>query len=283
MQPIFHDTLTFRGNRLGRYTVGGEPFDFRGTTANWTRNFAHYELDWGKCVTLVRVYGGVVAPIDATWLNGPYVVGRGRNSFQLNFRNGILTTYRKVDLRWELVARNLLGPSKCLEDHEAWSIRRVREYLTLQGITTPEALLELLQFGRNRRMDCWDLLKQPRSKAAKRLTRVVASTLSIDVSQKAYTDDQQQPLTDGDVRRGMVVYTPHPKYAHLSHSLRVMVASFMWWTPLPLWEGGKFATWFMGEQLDDQEAIRNIEMSAQRVDSFGAMRTGLIGGPPPIL
>jgi hypothetical protein len=55
-----------------------------------------------------------------------------------------------------------------------------------------------------------------------------------------------------------------------------MVASLMWWTPMPLWEGGSFTTWYMGEKLDDHETIRDIAISAQGVDSFGAMRVGLI-------
>jgi hypothetical protein len=235
-------------------------------------------VERGKCATLVRVDGGVVeSPVDATWLTGPYIAVSGSDSFQLNFRNGILTAYRKADARWERAASNLLGSPICLEEHETWRIRMVREYLAAQGVTTPETLLELLAFGRNRRMDCWDLLKQPGSKAAKRLSNLVATTLSIDVSQEVFMASQLQLLNDGDVRMGMTVRTPHSKYAHLPHSMRVMVASLMWWTPLPLWEGGKFTTWYMGEKLDDQEAIREIEVSAQGLVSFGAMRIGLVG------
>jgi hypothetical protein len=223
----------------------------------------------------------VESPVDATWLTGPYIAVSGSDSFQLNFRNGILTAYRKADTRWERAASNLLGSPKCLEEHETWRIRMVREYLAAQCVTTPEALLELLAFGRNRRMDYWDLLKQPGSKAAKRLSKLVSSTLSIDVSQKTFVEHQQELLVDGDVRMGMTVRTPHQKFAHLPHSMRVMVASLMWWTPLPLWEGGKFTTWYLGENLDDQEAIRDIEVSAQGVDSFGAMRIGLVGRRSP--
>lgn len=285
------DTLIFRGHRLGlfapppwRYTVGGDPFDYQHSTACWRGYVAHYKLERGQCATLVRVDGGVLEhPVDATWLTGPFIAVSGSDSFQLNFRSGNLTAYRKVDQRWERAATNLLGSSKVLEDHETWRIRTVREYLTSQGITTPEALLELLHFGKNRRMDCWDLLKQPGSKAAKRLSKLVASTLSIDVSQKTFVEHQQEALVDGDVRMGQIVYTPHQQFAHLSHSMRVMVASLMWWTPMPLWEDGRFTTWFMGEELNDQEATRDIEISAQGVDSFGAMRVGLIQRRSPIL
>lgn len=284
MTQQIQDTLTFRGRRFGvfapppwRYTVGGDPFDFQHSTACWRRYVAHYKLERGKCATLIRVDGGVVErPVDATWLTGPFIAVSGSDSFQLNFRSGNLIAYRKVDPRWERAAANLLGSSKVLEDHETWRIRTVREYLALQGVTTPEALLELLAFGRNRRMDCWDLLKQPGSKAAKRLSKLVASTLSIDVSQTTFVASQLQLLKDGDVRMGRIVRTPHSKYAHLSNSMRVMVASLMWWTPMPLWEGGRFRTWYMGEKLDNHETIRDIEISAQGVDSFGAMRVGLI-------
>ena len=284
MTQQIQDTLTFRGRRLGvfapppwQYTVGGKSFDLQNSTACWRRYVAHYKLERGQCATLVRVDGGVVeSPVDATWLTGPYTAVSGSDSFQLNFRNGILTEYRKADARWERAATNLLGSSKVLEDHETWRIRTVREYLTSQGITTPEALLDLLAFGRNRRMDCWDLLKQPGSKAAKRLSKLVASTLSIDVSQKTFVEHQLKSLMDGDVRIGRIVYTPHQQFAHLSNSIRVMVASLMWWTPMPLWEGGSFTTWYMGEKLDDHETIRDIAISAQGVDSFGAMRVGLI-------
>ena len=284
MTQQIQDTLTFRGRRFGvfapppwRYTVGGDPFDYQHSTACWRRYVAHYKLERGQCATLVRVDGGMVErPVDATWLTGPFIAVSGSDSFQLNFRSGNLTAYRKVDPRWERAAANLLGSSKVLEDHETWRIRTVREYLALQGVTTPEALLELLQFGRNRRMDCWDLLKQPGSKAAKRLSKLVASTLSIDVSQKTFVEHQLKSLMDGDVRIGRIVYTPHQQFAILSNSMRVMVASLMWWTPMPLWEDGRFTTWFMGEKLDDHETIRDIEISAQGVDSFGAMRVGLI-------
>lgn len=289
MTQQVQDSLTFRGRRLGmfapppwQYTVGGEPFDLQNSTACWRRYIAHYKVERGKCATLVRVDGGVVeSPVDATWLTGPYIAVSGSDSFELNFRNGILTAYRKADTRWERAASNLLGSPKCLEEHETWRIRMVREYLTAQGVTTPEALLDLLELGRNRRMDCWDLLKQPGSKAAKRLSKLVASTLSIDVSQETFMASQLQLLKDGDVRMGMIVRTPQLKYAHLSHSIRVKVASMMWWTPMPLWEGGKFTTWYMGEILDNQANIRDIEISAQGVDSFGAMMIGLVGRRSP--
>ena len=184
------DSLTFRGQRLGlfapppwRYTVGGDPFDYQHSTACWRGYVAHYNLERGQCATLVRVdLDGGRLTVDATWLTVPFIAVAGSDSFQLNFRSGNLIAYRRVDPRWERAATNLLGSSKVLEDHETWRIRTVREYLTSQGITTPEALLELLKFGKNRRMDCWDLLKQPGSKAAKRLSKLVASTLSIDVS-----------------------------------------------------------------------------------------------------
>lgn len=289
MTQQVQDTLTFSGKQLGffapppmQYTVGGEPFFLQDSTACCRSYIAHYELKRGMCATLVRVDGGVVAsPVDATWLNGPYIAVSGSSSFQLNFRHGFLTAYRKADSRWERVACTLLGSPKHLEEHETWRIRKVREFLAEQSITTPEALLEILKLGRNRRMDCWDFLKQPGSKAAKRMSKLVATTLSIDVSQQRYQADLFNLLNEGDVRMGMTVYTPDPKYAKLSHSLRVRVASIMWWTTMPLWEGGKFTTWYMGEILDNQANIRDIEISAQGVDSFGAMMIGLVGRRSP--
>ena len=130
MTQQVQDSLTFCGHRLGmfapppwQYTVGGEPFDLQNSTACWRRYIAHYKVERGKCATLVRVDRGVVeSPVDATWLTGPYIAVSGSDSFELNFRNGILTAYRKADTRWERAASNLLGSPNCLEDHKTWRI-----------------------------------------------------------------------------------------------------------------------------------------------------------------